>query len=79
MSGVGQVQKWPADHQVAHHGGYVCRGEALRSEKGFYKRPAHLLLCLRTFCNDAVHETHGEAEEDETVQVVHLQDRNVTK
>lgn len=44
----------------------------------FHKQPADLLLRRRTFRNDAVHKTHGKAEEDETVQVVHLQDRNVT-
>lgn len=34
VSRVGQVQEWAADHQVAHHSGYVCRGGELGSEKG---------------------------------------------
>lgn len=31
---------------------------------------------LLTFGNDAVHKAHGEAEEDEVVQMVHLCDRS---
>lgn len=90
VSGVGQVEEGPADHQVAHHSGHVCSGAKTvhRDEAALSSTPSlHLLLSrsftaeavhsvLLTFGNDAVHKAHGEAEEDEVVQMVHLRDRS---
>lgn len=84
VSGVGQVQEGPADHQVAHHSGHVWSGANTvhRNEAALSSAPSLPLTAeavkslLLTFGNDAVHKSHGEAEEDEVVQMVHLCDEH---